>query len=69
LKEPLLIVLDGGKALRKGVDEVFGKMAVVQRCRVHKQRNVLDYLPKEMRSKVAWRLQAAWVLEDVSIRS
>lgn len=65
-QKPLLIVLDGGKALRKGVDEVFGKMAVVQRCRVHKQRNVLDYLPKEMRRKASWRLQAARALEDVT---
>jgi len=65
-QKPLLIVLDGGKALRKGVDEVFGKMAVVQRCRVHKQRNILDYLPKEMRRKAAWRMQAARALEDVT---
>jgi putative transposase len=65
-QKPLLIVLDGGKALRKAVDEVFGRMAVVQRCRVHKQRNVLDYLPKQMRRKVAWRLQAAWALEDMT---
>jgi putative transposase len=66
-QKPLLIVLDGGKALRKAVDEVFGKMAVVQRCRVHKQRNVLDYLPKQLRSRVAWRLRSAWALEDVTL--
>ena len=40
----LLFVLDGSKALRKAVVDVFGKRAVI-RCRVHKQRNVLEQLP------------------------
>jgi transposase-like protein len=62
--QPVLAVLDGAKALHKAVREVFGDRAVVQRCRIHKQRNVLDYLPKPMRGKIAWRLQAAWGLEE-----
>ena len=63
-EQPLLVVIDGGKALRKAVDEVFGGKALVQRCRIHKQRNVLEHLPKTVRSKYAWRLRAAWALED-----
>jgi transposase-like protein len=55
-----LVVLDGGKALAKAVGEVFGVHAVVQRCRVHKTRNVLDHLPKPMQAKFAWRLKTAW---------
>jgi transposase-like protein len=57
---PILVVLDGAKALYKGVREVFGERALIQRCRVHKLRNVLDHLPLEKRTQAAWRLRAAW---------
>jgi putative transposase len=56
----ILIVLDGAKALHKGIKEVFGDRALIQRCRVHKLRNVLDHLPLERRAQVAWRLRGAW---------
>jgi len=56
----ILVVLDGAKALYKGVRDVFGERALIQRCRVHKLRNVLDHLPLEKRSQAAWRLRGAW---------
>jgi transposase-like protein len=56
----MLVVLDGAKALYKGVREVFGERALIQRCRVHKLRNVLEHLPLEKRQQAAWRLRAAW---------
>jgi putative transposase len=56
----LLVVMDGGKALRKAVDQVFGSQALVQRCRVHKQRNVVEHLPEEKQGQAIWRLRAAW---------
>ena len=56
----LLVVMDGGKALRKAVDLVFGSQALVQRCRVHKQRNVIEHLPEEKQAQAIWRLRAAW---------
>lgn len=56
----MLVVIDGAKALSKGVREVFGPRALIQRCRVHKLRNVLEHLPKEKRSQAAWRLRGAW---------
>lgn len=56
----LLVVIDGSKALYKGVKEVFGRSALIQRCRVHKLRNVVDQLPKEKRAQAAWRLRGAW---------
>jgi transposase-like protein len=56
----LLVVLDGAKALFKGVREVFGERALIQRCRVHKLRNVLEHLPLEKRQQAAWRLRGAW---------
>jgi transposase-like protein len=56
----ILVVLDGAKALYKGVREVFGERALIQRCRVHKLRNVLEHLPLEKRQQAAWRLRGAW---------
>ena len=58
-----LFVIDGSKALRTAIDDVFGKQNPVQRCRAHKLRNVLGYLPKEMQAQVAAALRAAWKLE------
>jgi putative transposase len=58
-----LFVIDGSKALRKAIDDVFGKQHPVQRCQAHKRRNVLGYLPKEMQGQVAAALRAAWKLE------
>jgi transposase-like protein len=55
-----LFVLDGAKALLKAVKDTFGDNAVVQRCRVHKLRNVLEKLPEKHQWMVASRLRAAW---------
>jgi transposase-like protein len=56
----ILVVVDGAKALYKGVRDVFGERALVQRCRVHKLRNVLEHLPLDKRAQAAWRLRGAW---------
>ena len=56
----LLAVLDGAKALAAGVKKVFGEQAVIQRCTLHKRRNVKGYLPKELGSKIDWRLAQAF---------
>jgi putative transposase len=63
----MLIVIDGAKALRKAVQMVLGEQAVVQRCRIHKLRNVLDQLPEEKKAQARWRLQAAWARKDASV--
>jgi transposase-like protein len=60
----ILVVIDGGKGLRAAVRQVFGDYAVVQRCRVHKKRNVLDHLPDSKAAHVRMQLDAAWALED-----
>jgi putative transposase len=57
-----LFVVDGSKALRKAVKEVFGDYAVVQRCRTHKLRNVLSYLPQHLQDQVAAVMRAAYKL-------
>jgi transposase-like protein len=62
--QAILFVLDGGKALRKAVRDVFGEHALVQRCQRHKERNVCDLLPERDRSKVLARIRGAWALAD-----
>jgi len=62
--EGVLFVLDGGKALAKAVREVFGEQAVIARCRLHKERNVLDHLPEAERPWVRRKLRAAWANPD-----
>jgi transposase-like protein len=57
-----LFVIDGSKALRKAIKETFGDFAIVQRCRTHKLRNVLSYLPEHLQDQVAAVIRAAYKL-------
>jgi hypothetical protein len=61
---PRLYVLDGGKALTSAVKKYAGESAAIQRCQVHKRRNVLDHLSDEQKPGVAKKLNAAYALED-----
>jgi putative transposase len=56
----LLVVIDGGKALAAGIKRVFGKHAVVQRCVLHKRRDVADYLDPELARRIDRQLKAAF---------
>ena len=60
----LLVVIDGAKALAAGVAKVFGEKAVVQRCVLHKRRNVRGHLPKELADKVDRRLALVFANPD-----
>jgi putative transposase len=64
VEQGVLVVLDGAKALRKAVRDVFGVDTPVQRCQRHKERNVLAHLPEHARDTVRRRLRAAWTLDD-----
>jgi transposase-like protein len=55
-----LAVLDGSKALAKAVRDVFGGRALVQRCQVHKMRNIIGQLPEDMRPSVRVALRQAY---------
>jgi transposase-like protein len=55
-----LFVIDGAKALRAAIDEVFGVEQPVQRCRNHKVRNVLGELPKEQHGQALNLMRSAW---------
>lgn len=60
--EGVLVVLDGGKGLRRGVREVWGPQAQVQRCTWHKRENVVTYLPKHLQAGWRAKLQRAYRL-------
>jgi putative transposase len=60
---PLLVVIDGAKALRRAVTDVFDH-PVIQRCQLHKLRNVTDRLPDALASVVAKRMRAAYHRPD-----
>jgi putative transposase len=62
---PLLVVIDGSKALAKAVRNVFAERAIVQRCQAHKTRNVVDQLPDEMKPSVRQALRDAYATSDV----
>ena len=62
--EPRLYVLDGGKALHAAVKKYAGEAAPIQRCQVHKRRNVLDHVTDDDKPIVAKKLNAAYAMED-----
>jgi putative transposase len=63
-EQAILFVIDGGKALRRAIKDVFGEHALVHRCQRHKERNVTDLLPERDRDQVRARMRAAWALTD-----
>ncbi len=58
-----LFVIDGAKALRSAIDAVYGSANPVQRCRIHKLRNVIGHLPKDQHRNARSTLCAAWKLD------
>src|SRR5215212_6159462 len=63
-EQAILFVIDGSKALRKAIGDVFGINALVHRCHRHKERNVIDQLPERDRDQLRARMRAAWSLSD-----
>ncbi len=60
VEENYLFVIDGSKALKKAIVSRFGSRALIQRCRLHKERNIQSYLPKEKHKQLALKLKKAW---------
>ncbi len=63
LNEPRLWVIDGSKALRSAIEQRCGDAAKVQRCRIHKIRNVTERLPKDKAQQVRWVMTQAFKLD------
>jgi len=64
LSVPRLYILDGGKALAAAVKKHAGEAAFIQRCQVHKKRNVIDHLPEEYKADVKRKLQNAYSMVE-----
>jgi len=60
-----LFIVDGSKALTKAIRNTFGRHTPIQRCQVHKARNILERLPKHLHAPVRAALRQAWELDDV----
>lgn len=63
-EQSILALIDGSKALRKGLKDLFGKRVLIGRCREHKLRNVLSHLPKKYHVEITQRLRAAYKMND-----
>jgi putative transposase len=59
-------MLDGSKAVHRAVTDLFGRAALIQRCQVHKRRNVLEHLPERQRPWVRAILNRAYTRADVT---
>lgn len=59
-----LFVIDGAKALRKAIRDLFGEKELVQRCQLHKRRNVKKHLPEGYQGMVDQRLRVAYNMTD-----
>ena len=59
-----LFVVDGAKALSKAIRRTFGADVPIQRCQVHKARNIIDRLPSRYHASVKRTLKQAWDMED-----
>ncbi|HSW35738.1 MAG TPA: transposase, partial [Candidatus Limnocylindrales bacterium] len=60
----ILAVIDGSKALKKALQALFGDNVLIQRCQVHKKRNIKDYLPESAWPWVKQVINRAWAQDD-----
>lgn len=66
VEQARLFVIDGGKGIRKAIRGIFGLWALIQRCQVHKRRNVLEHLPESRKPWVRAAMNRAWANESES---
>lgn len=64
--EPRLYTIDGSKALAKAIKDTFGDKAVIQRCQIHKKRNVLAHLPESEKDRVGKTISLAYMEFDAT---
>ena len=61
---PRLFIIDGSKALSKAIRRSFGRHTPIQRCQIHKARNIMERLPKPLHAAVRRVLRQAWEVDD-----
>jgi putative transposase len=62
-----LFVIDGAKALTSAIRKIFGRQTEIQRCQIHKRRNILGHLPDHLHENVKAVLKEAWGLGDAEV--
>jgi len=62
-----LFVIDGALALTSAIQKTFGSLAEIQRCQIHKLRNILGHLPDHLHANVTAVLREAWALGDANV--
>ena len=60
----MLFLVDGAQALRRAITDIYGPLALIQRCQAHKYRNVLGHLPERLHANVGRALRTAWDLQS-----
>jgi len=63
-KRPRLFIIDGSKALSKAIRRTFGRHTPIQRCQIHKARNIMDRLAPGLHASVRRVLRQAWEMDD-----
>jgi len=53
----ILAVIDGGKALKKALQDVWGDRVLIQRCWIHKLRNLKNYASEKYHGQIGWRMK------------
>ena len=61
---PRLFIIDGAKALAKAIRRSFGRHTPIQRCQIHKARNIMERLSPALHASVRRALRQAWELDD-----
>ncbi len=62
-----VFVIDGAKALTSAIEKIFGPLAKIHRCQIHKRRNILGHLPERLHENVKAVLKEAWGLQDAKL--
>jgi len=63
---PRLFIIDGSKALSRAIRRSFGRHTPIQRCQIHKARNIMERLPKSLHASVRRALRQAWEINDAA---
>ncbi len=63
---PRLFIIDGSKALSRAIRRSFGRHTPIQRCQIHKARNIMERLPKSLHASIRRALRQAWELDDAA---
>jgi len=63
---PRLFIIDGSKALAKAIRHSFGRHTPIQRCQIHKARNIMERLSPALHASVRRALRQAWELDDAA---